>query len=324
MDAVDSLGPLKDGLDVNIRFTDVRSMEWTKECIVFDVLGIEILHGWLVDPQDVETTTAMSNKSYNQLMEKLIESKTAVTPKRPAAKEPAAAAATAAAQDETTGDESSQGAAEEEAPEEDYDEMERTHSQLVRDGELIDSFINDNPSQLTYYGITELHREIKEGQSVCFFRNNHYSVLHMNHGHLYNLVSDEGYARERDIVWERVEEIEGNCDFFDGRFARFTPHAAHSPPTQQQQQHGGMAVVQGTPVGDDSYDSDLAFAKQLQQQEEALARQAQKQQRGNAPRQAAPSRASAEQSAAQAEAIRRTREKEKKKKKEKDDGCNVM
>ena len=55
------------GLDVNIRFTDCKAMEYTKECIVFDLLGIEILHGWLVDPQDLDTAAAIGNTSYNQV-----------------------------------------------------------------------------------------------------------------------------------------------------------------------------------------------------------------------------------------------------------------
>ena len=30
----------------------VSDFEYTRECIVFDLLNIQLYHGWLVDPQD--------------------------------------------------------------------------------------------------------------------------------------------------------------------------------------------------------------------------------------------------------------------------------
>lgn len=45
------LPKLATGLDVNVRFTGVADFEYTPECIVFDLLGIPLYHGWLVDPQ---------------------------------------------------------------------------------------------------------------------------------------------------------------------------------------------------------------------------------------------------------------------------------
>merc|ERR1712196_644889 len=225
MDAVDCLSSLKEGLDVNIRFTGCQEKEYTRELIVFDLLGIEILHGWLVDPQDVDTAAAIGKKTYNQLMERLIESKTAETPRRTPSQEVAAGPAEregAAVEAPTIEEEvpaTEEAAAEEEAAasaqavppteegdecveDEEFNEMTRTHSELKRDGMLVENFLNENVTQLTYYGLSELHRVITEGQSVCFFRNNHYSVLHKFKGQLYNLVTDEGYYREGDIVWE--------------------------------------------------------------------------------------------------------------------------
>lgn len=43
----------------------------TPEVAVFDLLGIPLVHGWLVDPQDATTTAVFSNKSYNELVEML-------------------------------------------------------------------------------------------------------------------------------------------------------------------------------------------------------------------------------------------------------------
>ena len=45
------LPKLDTGLDVNVRFTGVSDFEYTPECSVFDLLGVPLYHGWLVDPQ---------------------------------------------------------------------------------------------------------------------------------------------------------------------------------------------------------------------------------------------------------------------------------
>ena len=42
---------------------------------MFDLLNISLYHGWLVDPQDVDRAAAIGSLSYNQLVEKIIESK---------------------------------------------------------------------------------------------------------------------------------------------------------------------------------------------------------------------------------------------------------
>ena len=34
-----------------MRFTGIDSFEFTDEVAVFDLLGMQLLHGWLVDPQ---------------------------------------------------------------------------------------------------------------------------------------------------------------------------------------------------------------------------------------------------------------------------------
>uniref|UniRef100_A0A8C3W5I5 Ubiquitin carboxyl-terminal hydrolase n=1 Tax=Catagonus wagneri TaxID=51154 RepID=A0A8C3W5I5_9CETA len=50
-DAMTVLPKLATGLDVNVRFTGVSDFEYTPECSIFDLLGIPLYHGWLVDPQ---------------------------------------------------------------------------------------------------------------------------------------------------------------------------------------------------------------------------------------------------------------------------------
>ncbi|GFS19608.1 ubiquitin carboxyl-terminal hydrolase MINDY-1 [Elysia marginata] len=71
-DAMGVMHKLQTGLDVNVKFTGVRDFEYTPELIVFDLLGISLFHGWLVDPQDKHTVEAVNQCSYNQLVEKII------------------------------------------------------------------------------------------------------------------------------------------------------------------------------------------------------------------------------------------------------------
>ncbi|XP_073904270.1 ubiquitin carboxyl-terminal hydrolase MINDY-1 isoform X2 [Castor canadensis] len=74
-DAMTVLPKLATGLDVNVRFTGVSDFEYTPECSVFDLLGIPLYHGWLVDPQSPEAASAVGKLSYNQLVEKIITCK---------------------------------------------------------------------------------------------------------------------------------------------------------------------------------------------------------------------------------------------------------
>eukprot|EP01116_Phalansterium_solitarium_P010624 TRINITY_DN2562_c0_g1_i1.p1 TRINITY_DN2562_c0_g1~~TRINITY_DN2562_c0_g1_i1.p1 ORF type:complete len:691 (+),score=159.36 TRINITY_DN2562_c0_g1_i1:99-2171(+) len=74
-DAIQDLPKLQKGLDVNIRFKKINDMEFTRELVIFDILGIDLVHGWLVDPND-EAFGLISPLSYNQLVEKLIDAST--------------------------------------------------------------------------------------------------------------------------------------------------------------------------------------------------------------------------------------------------------
>ena len=50
-DAIAQLPKLATGIDVNVGFTSVRAFEFTQETVIFDLLDVRLLHGWLVDPQ---------------------------------------------------------------------------------------------------------------------------------------------------------------------------------------------------------------------------------------------------------------------------------
>ncbi len=50
-DAIGILSKLTTGIDVNVRFHDVKGFEFTDEIAIFDLMDISLVHGWLVDPQ---------------------------------------------------------------------------------------------------------------------------------------------------------------------------------------------------------------------------------------------------------------------------------
>ena len=80
MDAISILPKLQTGLDVNVRFTSIVDFEYTPELIVFDLLQIPLYHGWLLDPESVETASAVGSCSYNQLVDKIINNKSSPKP----------------------------------------------------------------------------------------------------------------------------------------------------------------------------------------------------------------------------------------------------
>ena len=71
-DALNLLHKLEFGLDVNVKFDNVKNFEYTREMNIFDMFNINIYHGWLIDPQMTEVKEIVKNLSYNQLVEKII------------------------------------------------------------------------------------------------------------------------------------------------------------------------------------------------------------------------------------------------------------
>eukprot|EP00731_Ephydatia_muelleri_P014472 Em0008g192a len=71
-DAMAVFPKLQTGLDINVVFNTVTSFEFTSEMGVFDLLGVQLYHGWLPDPQDTPTHDLVHGLSYNQLVEKSI------------------------------------------------------------------------------------------------------------------------------------------------------------------------------------------------------------------------------------------------------------
>ncbi|KAM6217148.1 ubiquitin carboxyl-terminal hydrolase MINDY-1 [Rhynchocyon petersi] len=226
-DAMTVLPKLATGLDVNVRFTGVSDFEYTPECSVFDLLGIPLYHGWLVDPQSPEAVSAVGKLSYNQLVEKIITCK------------------------------------------------HSSDTNLVTEGLIAEQFLETTAAQLTYHGLCELTAAAKEGELSVFFRNNHFSTMTKHKGHLYLLVTDQGFLQEEQVVWESLHNVDGDSCFCDSNF-----HLSHalvkgpgaeggsgSPQKQLQvDQDYLIALSLQQPQGTLGL-SDLELAQQLQQEE---------------------------------------------------------
>ncbi|NXG68648.1 MINY1 hydrolase, partial [Baryphthengus martii] len=147
-------------------------------------------------------------------------------------------------------------------------------SSLVSEGLVAEQFLESTASQLTYHGLCELTAAVREGELSVFFRNNHFSTMIKHKGHLYLLVTDQGFLQEERVVWESLHTVDGDSCFCDTDFHLSQDGAAAAaavPPDRRLQQRQvdqdymiALSLQQGQePAGL----SDLELARQLQQEE---------------------------------------------------------
>lgn len=64
---------LQFGIDINPKLASgPTGVEYTKNLTTFDLMDIELVHGWLVDPNDVKTSSVIGNKTYYELIEAIV------------------------------------------------------------------------------------------------------------------------------------------------------------------------------------------------------------------------------------------------------------
>jgi hypothetical protein len=83
---------------------------------------------------------------------------------------------------------------------------------------IIRQFLAETSSQLTMWGLEELHKLVQEDELCVFFRNNHFSTMTKHLGNLYLLISDIGFAEEKDVIWEKIVSIDGDSEFVNADF----------------------------------------------------------------------------------------------------------
>ncbi|KAK7241201.1 Lys48-specific deubiquitinase [Aureococcus anophagefferens] len=124
----------------------------------------------------------------------------------------------------------------------------------------MDDFLSRSATQLTYFGLVELHGRLKERQLAALYRNFHFSTIFKYEGHIYVLVTDVGYQHEASIVWEKLDGVDGDTEFVDGEFRVARPKSTLAPSTRQTD-------------GADA-DADYLVALQLQQESDESAARA--------------------------------------------------
>jgi hypothetical protein len=86
---------------------------------------------------------------------------------------------------------------------------------------------------------------VQPGGLVAIFRGSHLSVLHKSAGEdpaLYTLVTDSAFLHEGSVVWERLEDVDGDSTLVDSDFVRSSPVGGDFAG---QTAEGALAALEG-------------------------------------------------------------------------------
>eukprot|EP00038_Savillea_parva_P007634 m.171552 g.171552 ORF g.171552 m.171552 type:complete len:697 (-) comp13387_c0_seq1:340-2430(-) len=223
------------GLDVNVTFGHCQGFEFTRQLQVFDTFGIKLYHGWVVDPQDIDSATAIGTLGYNQLVELVIESR-------------------------------SEGDVGGTTP-----EQQTAAAEKRQRGAAIDNWLSANPTQLTFHGLCELHSTLSQNELGIFFRNNHFFVILKRKDELLTLVTDQGFAGT-SVAWETLHDVSNDSQFLTDEFRNADGgHRDVLYPVEAAAglDEGGQLPA---PTATQPPMDDAELARQLQEQENARAR----------------------------------------------------
>ncbi|CAH8533172.1 unnamed protein product [Dicrocoelium dendriticum] len=104
----------------------------------------------------------------------------------------------------------------------------------VAKGVVAEDFLHSTASQLTYHGLFILSSAVSDDQLAVFFRNNHFNTITKHDGRIYVLVTDMGLLSEPNVVWEVLNDVDGDTEFVDSAFHLYSPETASSttiPPS---------------------------------------------------------------------------------------------
>lgn len=136
-------------------------------------------------------------------------------------------------------------------------EREVLHRQLAATFD----FMDENPSQLTTYGIRYIEEILVPGSVCVFFRNNHFATLYKQptSGRLFSLVTDRELCGRNGIVWISLEGTSGTDDtFYTGGFDLVQ---MMTDQEQEESRRRAHQTVEAT--------NDFHLAKQIQEQDDA-------------------------------------------------------
>lgn len=227
------LPSLADGMLVDVQFSSPLAFETSKPLEAFSLLpNVRLLHGWLVDPEDARLSATLAHMSYNQVLDELVRTAPTQDEQDHLTHIPSAPPLELFEDDVLHKDDENEKSGSE-------DIEESPHTAAIRElRPLVTEFLESNSTMLTVYGLAKLHETIREGESSILFRNAHFYVIRKHAGELYTLVTDVGYLDELNTVWEKLADVTGDSDFYDGSFRRLNsqgmvavPPPTVSPPT---------------------------------------------------------------------------------------------
>ncbi|EJD49038.1 DUF544-domain-containing protein [Auricularia subglabra TFB-10046 SS5] len=252
--ALSTLPNTQRGMDLNPQFTAVDAFRPAGdggELKLFELAGVQLYHGWLVDPDGQEYEVISRVQDYDNAVNQIVEA-----------------------------DYMSQGRvvdASGDGGEFDHlESMSPEQKQKLHDALTIRHFLDTTSSQLTYHGLFTLHSTIPHDTLAALFRNSHLSVLYKRGDALYALVTDHVFANEPSVVWERLEDVEGGASsFYD---ATFHPAAPAGGDFAGATAEAALRAIEERHE-DEASRADRELAIQLQREEDANAREAYAEQR---------------------------------------------
>ncbi|KAF8151256.1 hypothetical protein K438DRAFT_1865167 [Mycena galopus ATCC 62051] len=313
-----SIMPLtQKGMDLNPLFTGATSFRPAGDngaLKLFEQAGIQLVHGWLVDPASPEAEAVLTRaQDYDTAVTYIVD-------------------ADYTAKGQLVVDESGAGSSSAGGSGGNFTPQERAK---IEDAMAIRQFLDSTQSQLTYHGLFHLATSLPPGSLVALFRNSHLSVLHKpkrtsspsspfaspldgdadaSHADtsLYSLVTDSVFLHEGSVVWERLEDVDGgNSTWVDSNFVRSSPAGGDYAGQTAEDALRAAEIEAGMFVPSDP--GDLILAQQIQAEEDNHAQML---------RDAWKEKQRGRQLAQEAEEARRREKKEKKAGKGK--GCVVM
>ncbi|CAL5050130.1 unnamed protein product [Urochloa decumbens] len=133
--------------------------------------------------------------------------------------------------------------------------------------EMIDNFLRTTANQLTVYGLFCLQEGLNERELCVFFRNNHFNTMFKYNGSLYLLATDQGFISQTDLVWQKLDEVNGDGVFLTSNFTPFKAETPRNDSWNEQQAMTSTADYIAQFDNSTSGNSDLELAIALQQQE---------------------------------------------------------
>ncbi|CAN8308305.1 unnamed protein product [Cochlearia groenlandica] len=154
-------------------------------------------------------------------------------------------------------------------------EGKATDGLTAEEGELIKNFMKNSASQLTFCGLFRLQEGLKERELCVFFRNNHFCTMFKYEGELYLLATDQGYLNQPDLVWEKLNEVNGDTAFMTSTFKDFKIDDSNTTGASATWDERNavtntadyLASINNVPDTGMEVNSDLQLAIALQQQE---------------------------------------------------------